>query len=321
MAHKKEMTAKKAASVSSAVFYKIFRLFVLIGISYVVLYPILTMILQSITLPTDLFSSSRVWIPDNPTFTNFTHCLKYFKYGEHVWITVQIAAISTLCQVAVSSLVGYGLARYRFKGNTLVFMMVILTIIVPVQTAQIPMYVDYQKFDFFGIGKVIGWFTGTPLTVNLLNTKWVYYIPAMLGVGINSGLYIFLFRQFFKGMPKDLEDAGRVDGCNALQVYLRIMVPNTKPVFVTVALLSAIFYWNDSVISGMFLNITENMPIMLYTEFIMDPSYTGYTGVTPEQFKAETYVALLLAVAPLMILYIICQKFFTECMDRSGIKG
>lgn len=310
------------------VFYRIFRLVILLGISYLVLYPIMTMVLQSITLPEDLYNQSRIWIPDHATFTNFVKMRTYFQYKEHLWITVRICVVSTFFQLLTCSLAGYGLARYRFKGNSLVFVMVILTIIVPIQTAQIPMYVNYQDFDFLGIGKLAGLVTGRELTVNLLETNWVYYVPAMFGSGLKSGLYIFLFRQFFKGMPMDLEDAGRVDGCNALQVYTRIMVPNTKPVFVTVALLSVVYYWNDSMISKMFINNVDNMPLMLYTETILTPSVLGavqggkiMAGMDGARYRVEMYAGLLLVVAPLMVLYIICQKFFTECMDRSGIKG
>lgn len=316
-----EENAKKLAVHSATALYRLFRLFLLLGISYIVLYPIITMLLESLTTPSDLFSSSHMWIPDHPTFENYRTWTGYFAYAKHAKITLEISVISTALQLIVCSLTGYGLARYRFRGNFLVFIMVILTIIVPIQTAQIPQYQDYQRFDFFGLGRLIGLFTGKPLTVNLLGTNWVVFIPAMLGVGVNAGLYIFLFRQFFKGLPSELEDAGRIDGCNALQTFLRVMAPNTIPVFVTVALLSMIFYWNDTLISNMYLNLDDAMPLMLYVEKMTDPQVASALGLSPEQYKAQTYVSLLTAVSPLTLVYIFCQNFFTACIDRSGIKG
>ncbi len=315
-------TKLKVAAYSASVWaYKAFRLLLLVGISYVVLYPILSMLLQSITIPNDVFSSSHVWIPQNPTFTNYTNVMKYFRYGEHAMITLRIVAICTAFQLAICSLTGYGLARYKFKGSGVVFMIVILSIIVPAQIAQIPMYLDYQKFDFFGIGSLIGLFTGEAVTVNLLNTNWVYYLPSAFGMGLSSGLFIFIFRQFFKGLPHDLEEAARVDGCGALQTFVRVMIPNTVPVFVTVALLSTIFYWNDTTIGRMFMSSSEKYPLMLYVETGRATEAAWMRGDSYQKFQFETYVVLLITVAPLVLVYIFCQRFFTECIDRSGIKG
>ncbi len=302
--------------------YRCLRLFMLIGISYVVLYPILSMVLQSITMPDDALSGTHVWMPDNPTFRNYRVVMSYFKYSEHLTITLEIVLVCTFFQLLICSLVGYGLARFKFKGNGIVFALVLATIILPIQTAQIPMYLDFLKFDFFGIGSLVGLVSGKPITVNLLNTKWVYFLPSMFGVGLNSGLYIFLFRQFFKGIPKDLEDAGRVDGCNPLQTFLRVVAPNTLPVFVTVALLSTIFYWNDTLIGRMFLNSAENRTLMLYVETSRDANDAWMIrNASRAEYAAEGYVIMLITVVPLVLVYIGCQKFFTECMDRSGIKG
>ncbi len=302
---------------------KLFGFFLLLGIAYVALYPILTMFLNTFSKASDIFSAKHTWIPDNPTFDNYIELFKWFKYWDHAWITIQIVVISTLLQLVICSMTGYGLARYKFKGNVIVFMMMLITIVVPMKTAQIPMYLDYRFFNFFGIGDLVGKITGTPLETNLLNTHWVYYLPAALGVGLNAGLFTFMFRQFFKSMPKDLEDAGRVDGCNALQVFLRIIVPNTIPVFVTVALLSCVFYWNDTDVAGMFLNLPERSPLMLYAKQASNDFglFWQTLKLSAEQYRTNCYVIMLTSVAPLVLVYIVGQKFFTECMDRSGIKG
>lgn len=314
-------SVRRMIHISSSLLFKIVRLVILLGLSYLMLHPVLTMVSLSLSPYEELYSSSRIWIPDNPTFTNFTNTLQYFEYWKHAWNSIQIAVISTLLQLVSCSLAAYGLARIRFRGNSVVFAMVIATIIVPIQTSQIPQFLGYQNFDFFGIGSLIGIFTGEPLSVNLLNTKWVYYLPAMFGVGLNSGLYIFIFRQFFKSLPQELEDAGRVDGCNAFLCYLRIVIPNTKPVFVTVILLSMVFYWNDSVISRMFLTATEAMPLMVRIGNIGEMQWVMGHYQDVDRGTVEAFAAILMVVVPLIIIFIICQKFFVECMDRSGIKG
>ncbi|MBO5197259.1 MAG: carbohydrate ABC transporter permease [Lachnospiraceae bacterium] len=320
-----KVPVKRIAEGFGKIFLSCCRYLILIGISYLMIYPVLTMLAQAFSNPMDLYNETMTWIPKNPTFMNFTNAVEsYFDYFKHLKITLSAALISTGLSLIVCPLAAYGQARYRFKGNGLLFALVILTIIVPIQTAQIPLYLEYQEFDFFGLGTLIGKITGKPLVFNLLNTNWVYYVPAAFGVGLYSGLYIFLFRQFFKGMPKDLEDAGKVDGCTRLGIYLRIIAPNAKPVFVTVFLLSMINYWNDTVISGMFLNSTEAQPLMIYVDILSSSiversSVFGLYGVMGSQ--AEIMACLVMVVGPLMILFIICQKFFVESMDRSGIKG
>ncbi|MBO4947082.1 MAG: carbohydrate ABC transporter permease [Lachnospiraceae bacterium] len=318
-----KVPVKQVSRVSAGLFFKVCRYLLLLGVSYLMLYPVLNNIVYTFSNPYDLLDGNVVWIPRNPTFMNIVNVLDYFKYVDHLKVTLSASVISTGLSLIVCPMIGYGLARYRFKGNGLVFALVILTIIVPVQTAQVPLYLEYQAFDFFGIGTLIGKITGKPLTVNLLNTNWVYWLPAMFGVGLRSGVYIFLFRQYFKGMPKDLEDAGKVDGCTRFGVYLRLILPNVKPVFVTVFLLSMIFYWNDTVISGMLITSTDELPLATYVDMLINLGGGAYTtGLRHElETMAEGRAAMLLVVAPLMILFIVCQKFFVESMDRSGIKG
>ncbi len=312
---------KKTLNRLPALLFKVFRLVLLVGISYYVLFPVLSMLIKSITLPDDMYNESHVWVPDNPTLTNFGSVLKFFKYKEHAWITLQIAVGGTALQLISCSLAGYGLARHNFKGNGLVFLMVVFTIIFPLEALMLPMNLEYRNFDFFGIGSLIGLFTGTPLTVNLLQTRWVYYVPAICGVGLNSGLYIFIFRQFFKGLPSSLEDAARVDGCNSFQTFLRVMVPNTTPVFVTVTLLSMVFYWNDTTIANLLHGLTDRSPLMLYLRQVINYDTALNMRMNGVQYFSTYYTALLMVVAPMMIFYIILQKFFNESMDRSGIKG
>ena len=307
--------------ISSSLITALFRYAILIGICYVAMYPVLKSLSMAMMPATEYLAGDVEWIPDNPTLVNFKKFQSYFNYWKHAGATAVYTLISTAIQMVITSLVGYGLARYPFKGNIIVFFCVIATIILPIQATQIPLYVYYLEFDFFGIGSLLKLITGKALTANLVNTNWTYYAPALVGMGLNSGLYIFLFRQFFKGMPKDLEDAGRVDGCSPLMVYLRIMVPNVKPVFVTVALLSCIYYWNDDLLASMFMNNADVPAIMVAISRIGAGSAAIEKGLETAQLIVQQNATMLMAVSPLMIVFFICQKFFVECMDRSGIKG
>jgi multiple sugar transport system permease protein len=189
----------------------------------------------------------------------------------------------------------------------------------PIQTAQIPLTYTYRWFDFFGTGKLVGLFTGETLTMNLLPNLGRFLVPAIFGVGLNAGIFIFMFRQFFAGMPRDLEEAAKLDGCSPFKIYWRVMLPNIIPVLVTVLLLSLIYYWNDSLVAGM-SKLDMGTPLMVEIKKLATSNY-AYDQLTIIRKEVEQYSILLSAVLPLTVLFIVCQRFFVECMDRSGSKG
>lgn len=317
---------KKILEPGASLLYKLFRYALLIGISYVVIFPVIKMISSSFTPAYELYTEEARFLPVRPTFENFKHSMfsksASFKYLEYAKNSAKIAVISTALQLFSCSLVGYGLGRYKFKGNALVYACVLFTIILPVQTAIIPLYYEYRWFDIFGIGKIIGLFTGETFTVSILKNYMAFYVPALVAVGFNSGIYIFLFRQFFASMPRDLEEAAKIDGCNPLTIYLRVMLPNIKPVIVTVALLSVIYYWNDSLLSNVFILKNEDgMTLMVALEEAVSRQSFFNKGLDQMTWEADRYAIILASVTPLMIFFLIGQKFFVECMDRSGSKG
>lgn len=300
--------------------FRIFRMVLLIGISFLVLYPILQMLSMAFRPASELHDASVIWIPKRPTLENFRTAfqeLQYFKTGFYI---LRISLVSTAIQLVICSITAYGLARFRFPGRNVLFVLVVLTIIVPIQTVQIPMYVYYSYFDFFGIGKIVGLFTGTPLTVSIINTEWVYYLPAMFGMGLRSGIYIFVLRQFFMGLPKELENAAKIDGCNAFQTFVRIMAPITIPAFVTVFLLSMVAYWNDSVISSTFNAMSDTRTLFQQLSAYMNYASTGASESEWQAAQVWLNAAAVWVVLPMTLMYIFGQRFFMECMDRSGIK-
>ena len=310
---------KNVLNPISSLLYKLFRYLLLLGVAYVAIFPIIKMASASMSIAEDYYSGRTGILPTTPTFENFKNSQAYFKFFEHAKVTVLITVISTVCSVFVCSLIGYGLGRYKFKGSNLVYAAVLFTIIMPIQTAQIPLTYYYRWFDFFGIGKIIGLFTGEEVTVNLLPNLGRFIVPAIFGVGLKAGIFIFLFRQFFAGMPRDLEEAAKLDGCNPFKIYWKVMLPNIIPVLVTVILLSLIYYWNDSLVSGM-SKLEIGTPIMVEIEKLSSSNY-AYEQLTLIRREVEYYSILLSAVLPLTVLFVACQKFFVECMDRSGSKG
>ena len=284
-----------------------FRTFFLIGMSYVVLYPMLTMLTYSFRTASDVLDPSVVWIPRSVTLDHIWTAWNKLKYAESFRNTVEIDVISTLLQVFSCALVGYGFAKYQFWGRGLLFGLVLFTIVVPPQTVTVPLYLQYRYFNPPGLGEI-----------NLLNTGWTFYLPSLFGVGLRSGLFIYIFRQFFRGMPNELLDAAKMDGSGHFRTFFRIMLPNALPAIMTVFLFSFVWHWNDFALSSMFLhNKHQTLSLMLAKGIDMLGRNINQDPVTLIVANAS---ALLVAIPPL-IVFAVAQRYFIESVERTGIKG
>ena len=202
-----------------------------------------------------------------------------------------------LLQTAVAAVVGYGFARFKFRGNRLLFAAVILMLIVPPQTILVPLFVRFKLFLGF---------------INLIDTPWPTFIMAATGTGFKAGLYIFLSRQFFMNMPKELNEAAAIDGCGVYQTFFRIMLPSARSILTTVFLLSFSWQWTDTLYNGLFFQDTAILSNVI-----------NRVGIGESMAVSGNLqnVAAILAIAPLAILYIFAQRSFVESIDNAGIVG
>ena len=294
--------------------WPIFRFLIIFGLSFVILYPILYMISSSLRPQSQMNDPSVMWIPKNIRFENFTEVWKTIDYPNVLWKTVQLNVVASVLQVGACALTGYGFARFSFKGKKFMFALVLLQIIVPPQILIMPQYNLFRNFDVFGLFSA---FTGSP--ISLINTNFSMYIPAMFGNGIRGGLFIYLFRQFFRGLPKELEDAAYLDGCGPFKTFISVMVPNAASSFLTVFIFSIVWYWNDFYISSMFF--TNSQTISLHVSNLantMAMEFTGKTGIASD-YMVWVEAGCLMAILPIVIMYIFLQKYFTEGIERAGL--
>ena len=202
-------------------------------------------------------------------------------------------------------------ASVYVRGKKLLFGIVIMMILVPPQLISLPLY---TQFRFFGIKGVF--------TVNLIDSMLTMYLPAMTANGIRSGLMILIFRQFFKGLPRELEDAACIDGCGPLMTFIRVMVPNAASAFLTVFLFSVVWYWNDYYVSTSFFKNTQTVSTMLYDlDSILSRSLYGSANikVSARELIVWKEAGCLMSILPILIMYIFLQKHFTEGIERSGL--
>ena len=318
---KERLEASLVLNGTASVGVSLLRLVFLIMMCFVVLYPILYMFSVSLREAQDLYDPTVIWIPRHWTLENYQYVWELIEYPRVLLETAQITVISTIIHVFVCAMVGYGFARYNFPLKKLFFGLVIFTLLVPSQLVSIPMYVQYMSFDFFWLGQIGRLVGETPWTVNLLDTHWVYYVPALVGQGLRSGLFIFIFRQFFRSMPKELEDAAAIDGCSMFGTFLRIMIPCAVPAFVTSILFSAVWYWNEYYMASMYFTDSQTLAMALGTLQSLLRSSGHEIYKDPYSVVVQMQSACVLTIAPLILLFIIMQRKLTESIDKTGIVG
>lgn len=254
--------------------------------------------------------------------------IKILDYPKSLATTFVFSLIIMVMQTIVCGLAGYGFARLKFRGSNLLFFIgVIATILVPPQTIILPMYLNFKEFDILGVFFTL--FTGSK--VNLLNSPWSMFILAMTGMGIKSGLYIYIFRQFFKGLPKALEEAALIDGAGVIKTFFHIMVPCAKSPAITVMLFSFVWQWNDTFFSSLFYGKGNLLSLKLgklgthikgALQSVLKIVVGDDMKISPVLESLVANAAILMVVLPLLILYLFAQKqFVTGIEKKSGIKG
>ncbi len=295
------------------------RAILLLALSYIVLYPLLYMISSAFTPMSQATDPSVVWVPRSLTFENFAFAFAALDYMDSLWVTLSIEIVSGLIEVFTCSVIAYGFARFKFPCQSLLFAMVVLTIIVPPQAIIVPLYLNFSNVDPLGIISGINSIFGTNMRVNLLNTGWTFYIPSLFGVGLRSGLFIFIYRQFFLGLPNELEEAARIDGASAVRTFLNVVLPSSGAAIVCVFIFSMIWHWNDYYLSAMYLS--DRFPLSFNLSMISDNVFTAGNGVVFTATKNVVMAGCLLFILPPLVFYMILQRKFIQSIDRVGIVG
>lgn len=289
----------------------------LIAIGYVVLIQLIYMCSYAFRAPEDVNDASVVWVPKVFTLSNFKVVIEALEYFGTFFNTVTVQVLSGLIEVFTCSIAAYGFARHNFKGKKFFFSIVILMILIPPQMTAVSMSLNYAYFDLFGILNGIGKLIGTDIRPNLLNSGMVFWLPSLFGVGLRSGLFIFIYNQFFKGLPKELEEAAYIDGANAFTTFIRVVLPSSGVAFLTVSIFSVVWHWNDYYLSILYLN--DNQPLSVSLSKLASSIYnmSGYGSNS----VAYSMAACLLYILPVIIMYLLLQRKFIASIDRVGIVG
>ncbi|MDR0553497.1 MAG: carbohydrate ABC transporter permease [Treponema sp.] len=299
-----------------------------IGLCFSILYPLLKILPVVFCDFSDLGNPDVIWIPVKTSLLSFTAAAHIgFGNGSAMLLTLGYCAMITVIQILISAFAGYSLGRVNFPLRGVVMILVIITIIVPPQSLLISQYLCFKHFDILGI---ISFFNGKPY--DLINKPYTLYILAATGFGVKQSIFVFIFRQFFLGLPQELEEAAFIDGCGFYKTFFKIVLPTAVPAATTVAALAFVWNYGDTYYTGyfhpdgpyvantlarVFASNNDNIQRILgvIQRWYSVPQVSNFT------FDAVKYAAAILFLAPLLIFYFIAQKKLVQNFERSGIVG
>lgn len=312
----KNITIKKSSFFQTG--GSVFRWVVIIPVMFVIIYPLISMAVTSLLDQYQVLDPSVIWVPKTPKFDNYEIAFEVLDYGQALWRTITVCIISALVEVGTCAVTAYGFARFKFKFQNLFLGLLILSIIIPQEMVAIPTYLQLRYADILGILEGIGKIFGTDIRPNLLDTVWAFWIPALLSVGIRAGLFIFIYMQFFKGLPKELEEAAYIDGAGPLKTFLKIIIPSSGVAILTVSIFSVIWYWNDYYLSSLYFSENFTLAVRISQIETLISIY-GTNSVT--SVNGIKMASSILFILPMLLMYMILQKKFVESVDRVGIVG
>jgi multiple sugar transport system permease protein len=279
----------------------ILQIILIVGISYVILSPVIGIVTQSFFSDSDSANPMVFTIPMQPTLERYEGAFTELDYLSTLGSTLIYTIVNTLMQIFICSMVGYGFARFDFPGKKILFGCVVLMIVIPSHTIMLPQYMTFKSMD-------------------LMVSTAPMYILSLCGVGLRSGLFIYIFNQFFRGLPKEIEEAAFVDGAGTWYTYFRIMLINAMPAVITVTVFSLVWQYNDMFYAKLFQIPNEQL---LARQLSTLQSNIGANLKIMNVRIQKLYVnaGVVLVMLPILLIYLVLQKRFVEGVERSGIVG
>jgi multiple sugar transport system permease protein len=288
-------------------FLKVVIYTLLMCIGFVYLYPMLYMFVTSMKSLSDLLDMAVKWLPTSLYTKNYEQAHSVMNMKQSLMGSFLIALVPTVFQVAVSALTGYGFARFNFPFKNLLFGLMLLSFIIPPQILMMPTYRLFSNLDLIGS----------------LNA---FVIPAALGQGLFSTIFILIFYQFFRQTPQALYEAAEVDGASQFTSFFKIAIPMAVPAFIVCFLFSFVWYWNETYLTALYITSgSDSLTTVLLQLQQFEQNYEAMYPVTdngPNKINEGIKMAgTVISMLPLLIIYFFLQRYFVESVDRSGITG
>lgn len=256
--------------------------------SMLLLFPFLWLLSQSLKDTNQYFAIPFQWIPSPMRWENFADVIVRYKFLRYIWNSLWLAAYAVIVNIFASSFVAYGFSRFRFPGRNALFLLVLATMMLPGQVMMISLYRFYRD---------IGW----------IDTFWPLLIPKLFGAAFE----IFLFRQFFLNLPREIDEAARIDGCGTLRTYWHVILPQSKPVIIVVAIFTFLGSWRELFGPLIYLTGDENRTLPLGLLYFTSPFGSSL---------ATLMAAIVISLIPPIILYVLGQRYIDKGVAIAEIK-
>lgn len=264
------------------------------GFGLVMIYPLVWMVMSSFKPTNTIFTTASQLIPANPTLENYSNGWAGFAkitFARFFSNSLFISIVATIGTVISSALVGYGLARCQFFGRRILFVAMLLSMMLPAQVLMIPQYLWYQKLGWVGSYK--------PLI-----------IPYFFAI---QGFFVYLTMNFIDGIPRELDEAAKIDGCSYYGIFARVIFPLITPALITGCIFSFMWRWDDFLSALLYINESAKYPVSLALKLFSDPGSSSDYGA---MFAMAT-----LSIMPAVLMFIFLQKYLVEGISTSGLKG
>lgn len=272
-------------------------------ISLISLFPLYWMVENSLRPTAFADSGVSIW-PESFQWSNYAKMWTYLAYPMHIFLinSFVVAGLVTVGTVFSSALIAYGFARFRFTGRNLLFGIIISTMMIPYAVMMIPQYALFINFFHWGSGGTIGSYHNV-----------FQFLPQVVPAFFGSPIFIFLLRQFIRGIPYDLDEAAKVDGAGPLRIFWTIILPEIRPALAAVVVLTFIGKWNDFLGPLIYLQDPHN--------WTMELALNSFVGRYGTEYLNLQMAASVIAVAPIAILYFLASREIIQGVSLSGVKG
>lgn len=282
--------------------FKFLIYFLLTVVGFVFIYPLLVMVSYSLMSLEDLINPMVFQIPTSFYFTNYTDAWRALDYVTIFFQSLVVTLLPAIIQTFVASLIGYGFARFEFPLKKMWMALVLITYMIPPQVFIIPRFILFND-------------------LNLLNNVGAILIPSTFGQGLNASIFILIFYQFYKMIPKALDEAAQIDGANRMYIYFRIAIPLSVPSFITTLLFSFVWQWNETYQTFIFLGDGWQTLQTRLAIFVSAAQGNQVTIIESAQNEAQAMAGNILIMIPMLIVYFVLQRWFIEGVDKSGLTG
>ena len=299
----------------------VIRGLLMFGLCFMIIQPMLMRFSTGFMPEKDLDDSTIVLLPRSVTFDNYRIVAELTDFPNSMINTVWTSLLVAVLQVISCTIVSYGFARYEFPLKKLWFACVVMLIIVPPTTIQASLYTNFVNFDLFGLVRLFN--GGKP--INLRRSILPYTLMSITCMGLKNGLYIYMLRQYFKNVPKSLEEAAYVDGCGTMRTFTEIMLPDAMPTIASCFLFAFVWQWTDLFYTRNFLSTYSiysdqlSSIVSRMSRYFSNDSNVADTVPVGRQQQLIS-IGVLICCIPLIILYCFTQKTFVKSLAMTGSK-